>query len=476
MKGILTWDDFRQCGELVVNPAAPPRREVQDPLATIDSRLIDGPGIFIALRGESTDGHRYVREVFGRGADFAMVTREWYRSEGSPLPPDLKAYVVVDDTEKGLQELAAIYRDTFTVPVVGIGGSNGKTTTKEMTAAVLRTGFRVHVSRGNLNNHLGVPLTLLGMRRDTEIAVVEMGINHPGEMELLASIARPTDGLLTNIGHEHLEFLKDLDGVARAERVLYRWLDRSGGSIFVNADDPRLCDAASDPERHFLYGSGSPDGKICSAESVSVGEGGRVSFTLASGEHRERVSLQLTGRHNALNALAAAAVGLHFGLSPAQVREGLEGMLPEAGWKRLELSEAGGVTVINDTYNANPDSMRLALDTLVDMPSRGRRIAVVGDMLELGDSAEEEHRRIGRSLAGRPVDMLFTFGELAALACRESGGLCRGSFSDRDELLLALQAEVRRGDTVLFKGSRGMRLEQTAGALLLGLKEGTPTS
>ncbi|TCD48182.1 UDP-N-acetylmuramoyl-tripeptide--D-alanyl-D-alanine ligase [Chlorobium sp. N1] len=476
MKGVLTWDDFRQCGELVMDPAAPPRREVADPLAAIDSRAMDGPGIFIALRGESTDGHRYVGEVFRRGADFAMVSAEWHRTEGSPLPPPSKAYIVVDDTERGLQQLATIYRDTFAIPVVGIGGSNGKTTTKEMTAAVLRTGFRIHVSRGNLNNHLGVPLTLLGMRRDTEIAVVEMGINHPGEMELLVSIARPTDGLLTNIGHEHLEFLIDLDGVARAERVLYEWLDRSGGTIFVNADDPRLADASTDPGRHFPYGTGSAEGRICSAQSVTVGDGGRVSFTLACGEHREPVSLRLTGRHNALNAVAAAAVGLHFGLSPRQVREGLEGLLPEAGWKRLELAEEGGVAVINDTYNANPDSMRLAIDTLLDMPSRGRRIAVLGDMLELGATAEEEHRLIGRYLAARPVDMLFTFGELAALACRECKGACRGSFGARDELLRALRECVRPGDTVLFKGSRGMRLEQTAGDLLLGLKQGTPTS
>jgi UDP-N-acetylmuramoyl-tripeptide--D-alanyl-D-alanine ligase len=476
MKGVLTWEDFRQCGELVLNPEAPPRREVQDPVAAIDSRAIDGPGIFIALKGDSTDGHRFVRDVFRRGVDFAMVSREWYSLESDRLPPPGKAYIVVQDTEKGLQELASIYRDTFPIPVVGIGGSNGKTTTKEMTAAVLRTGFRVHVSRGNFNNHLGVPLTLLGMRRDTEIAVVEMGINHPGEMELLTAIARPTDGLLTNIGHEHLEFLIDLDGVSHAERKLFDWLDRCRGTIFVNADDPRLADAATDPERHFLYGTGSPEGRLCSAESVVVGHGGRVSFTLTAGAMREPVSLQFTGRHNVQNAVAAAAVGLHFGLSPAQVKAGLEGLLPESGWKRLELSEEGGVTIINDTYNANPDSMRLALDTLADMPCSGRRIAVIGDMLELGASAEEEHRSVGRYLAGLPVDMLFTFGALADLAGREFPERCRGHFNGGDALLHALLKEVRNGDAVLFKGSRGMRLEQTAGALLLSLKQGTQTS
>jgi len=254
MKGVLSLADFRRCGELVVNPGAPMPVEVADPAVSIDSRKVEEGGIFVALTGERMDGHRFVEDVFRRGALLAVVSREWFEASGSPLPPPRRGILVVRDTVLGLQQLATIYRESFGIPVVGVGGSNGKTTTKEMLGAVLSTAFRVHMSYANLNNHLGVPLTLLSMRQDTEIAVVEMGINHPGEMELLASIARPTHGLLTNIGHEHLEFLVDLDGVKRAERTLFSFLDESGGIIFVNNDDPRLCDAAVDPRRHILYG------------------------------------------------------------------------------------------------------------------------------------------------------------------------------------------------------------------------------
>ncbi len=255
-----------------------------------------------------------------------MVSREWYSASGSPLPPPGRGTLVVQDTVSGLQQLAAIYRESFSIPVVGVGGSNGKTTTKEMLGAVLSTAMRVHMSHANLNNHLGVPLTLLAMRRETEIAVVEMGINHPGEMELLTSIARPSHGLLTNIGHEHLEFLVNLDGVARAERALFSFLDETGGTIFVNNDDPRLRDAATDPQRHILYGMHCGDCCSCRGGALSVLPDGSLRFMLYSERGDEEIRLNFTGRHNVLNALAAAAVGIFFGIEPREVRRGLEGL------------------------------------------------------------------------------------------------------------------------------------------------------
>jgi len=466
MKGVLSLDDFRRCGDLVMNPGRPMPSEVADPAVSIDSRRVAEGGIFVALVGERTDGHRFVDDVFKRGALLVMVSQEWYAASASFLPPSGRGILVVRDTVAGLQQLAAIYRESFAIPVVGVGGSNGKTTTKEMLGAVLSTAMRVHMSHANLNNHLGVPLTLLAMRRETEIAVVEMGINHPGEMELLASIARPTHGLLTNIGHEHLEFLLDLDGVAKAERALFSFLDATGGTIFVNNDDPRLRDAATDPRRHILYGMNGDDCCLCRAGALSVLADGSLKFMLYSPRGDEAIRLNFTGRHNVLNALAAAAVGLFFGIEPREVRRGLEGMVPQEGWKRLEVVSAGGVTLLNDTYNANPDSMRLAIDALLDIPCRGRRIAVIGDMLELGDSGPGEHEVTGTYLAASSVDMIFSFGDLAESVCRLNPGRCRGHFTSREKLFDAVSGELEEGDVVLFKGSRGMKLEETVAAIL----------
>ncbi|MWV54490.1 UDP-N-acetylmuramoyl-tripeptide--D-alanyl-D-alanine ligase [Chlorobium phaeovibrioides] len=466
MKGVLSLHDFRRCGELVMNPGEPMPPEVADPVVSIDSRKVEEGGIFVALPGERTDGHRFVDDVFRRGARMVMVSREWYSASGSPLPPPGRGTLVVQDTVSGLQQLAAIYRESFSIPVVGVGGSNGKTTTKEMLGAVLSTAMRVHMSHANLNNHLGVPLTLLAMRRETEIAVVEMGINHPGEMELLTSIARPSHGLLTNIGHEHLEFLVNLDGVARAERALFSFLDETGGTIFVNNDDPRLRDAATDPQRHILYGMHCGDCCSCRGGALSVLPDGSLRFMLYSERGDEEIRLNFTGRHNVLNALAAATVGIFFGIEPREVRRGLEGLVPREGWKRLEVVSAGGVTLLNDTYNANPDSMRLAIDALLDMPCQGRRIAVIGDMLELGDAGPGEHEAMGKYLAGSSVDMIFSFGELAGSICFLNPGRCRGHFTSREKLFDALSRELEEGDTVLFKGSRGMKLEETVTAIL----------
>ena len=240
MKGVLTVNEFSTVGQVVLAEAAFPPLEMADPAVVIDSREVAGGELFVALKGEKTDGHCYIGSVFDKGADWAMVSREWYEAQGRVKPPRGKGFIVADDPVAGLQQLAMIYRSAFLIPVVAIGGSNGKTTTKEMAASVLETGFMVQMSRGNRNNHLGVPLTLLQIRRDTDIAVVEMGINHPEEMALLVGIGKPTHGLLTNIGHEHLEFLCDLDGVAEAELKLFEHIDRHGGTVFVNTDDARL--------------------------------------------------------------------------------------------------------------------------------------------------------------------------------------------------------------------------------------------
>jgi UDP-N-acetylmuramoyl-tripeptide--D-alanyl-D-alanine ligase len=465
MKGVLTVDHFRTLGEVVFGGDSPPL-SITAPVVVIDSREVSGGELFIALKGERTDGHAYINTVFAQGASWAMVSREWYDAADSPLPPPGKGFIVTVDPVAALQQLARLYRSTFSIPVVAIGGSNGKTTTKEMVASVLAVGFKVHMSQGNRNNHLGVPLTLLQLRPDTGIAVVEVGINHPGEMAELASIAMPTHGLLTNIGHEHLEFLIDLDGVAKAEIQLFDYLTESGGICFINEDDERLNAAGNRAGESVMYGSTESSGLLAWARDLSVESDGRISFLLCSASGSESVTLNFTGKHNVINAVAAAAVGLHFGLSLSQVRTGLELLVPAQGWKRLEVMDACGIRILNDTYNANSDSMRLAIDALCDLPCAGKRIAVLGDMLELGAAGDVEHETIGRYIQLKSVDLLFTLGEKAGAICREAGRCCRGHFTSREKLLDELLCVVNDGDVILFKGSRGMKLELTVEALI----------
>lgn len=466
LKGVLRFNDLCEIGEMVLPVNGSPASDIIEPTVVIDSREIAEGDIFIALKGEKSDGHRYIETVFEKGASWAMVSREWY-AENSVAPPPGRGFIVVPDPVVGLQRFAAMYRNTFTLPVVAIGGSNGKTTTKEMVASVLGRGFRVTMSQGNRNNHLGVPLTLLQLRRESGVAVVEVGINHPGEMSLLAEIARPTHALLTNIGHEHLEFLLDLDGVAAAETQLFDYIRAHGGRAFVNMDDERLKAAGALLPDTICYGiSDFSSGSLCRASSISVERDGRLAFLLSTAEGVEKIILNFTGKHNIVNAVAAASVGLYLGLSLRQIREGLEGLVPAPGWKRLEVIHTGGMIILNDTYNANSDSMRLAIDALCDMPCEGRRVAVLADMLELGVAGDVEHETIGFYLHQKEVDMLYTLGERSRLIGQESPTSYRGHFGNHEALLERLLADLQDGDAVLFKGSRGMRLERVVDALV----------
>ncbi len=441
-----------------------------DPHVSIDSRDIRNGSIFFALKGDRTDGHEYVSRAFESGAFCAVVSREWYSRHAGSVHREGWRYLVVHDTVSALQELASIYRGKFSFPVIGIGGSNGKTTTKEMTAAVLGTRYRVHMSKGNLNNHLGVPLTLFGLRDTHELAVVEMGINHPGEMELLTAIARPDFALLTNIGHEHLEFLRDLDGVEQAETELFRDTERRGGTVFLNTGDARLRAAASGLCNRVDYGS-EKDGNLIWPEQIVLDPAGRASFTLCTASGNVRLMLHFSGRHNVENAVAAAAVGCRFNIPLQDIAAGLGSLVPADGWKRLEYIDADGIRIFNDTYNANPDSVTMALKTVCEIPCSGRRVLVFADMLELGDAAAFEHRRMGELVARLPFDAVYTYGEHAALSCRAAGPKCRGHYTSHAHLLDALKTFLRHDDLLLLKGSRGMRLERIAEGLQADKKD-----
>lgn len=466
--GLLNIGDFLTIGDIVLSTVAEPPLMQENPEVFIDSREVTVGSVFVALKGERTDGHAHIAQAFERGAKFVMVSRAWYgQQHGTETePPSGCGFLVCDDPVAGLQWLAARYRDTFAIPIVAIGGSNGKTTTKEMVTALLSTVFRVVTNRGNQNNHIGVPLTLLRLRRDTGIAVVEMGINHPGEMLQLAGMVRPTHGLLTNIGHEHLEYLMDLDGVAAEETLLFRFLQEHGSIAFVNHADPFLRKAGELVERTVGYDDRGCEAQGFRIESAAMAPDGYLSFRLVGTEGEELVTMQFTGRHNVQNAIAAMSVARYFGVSFSRIRKGFMALVPQTGWKRLEVSEVAGVRLINDTYNANSDSMRMAVATLRDMPGAGRRIAVLAEMLELGTAAGEEHRRIGRYLRENPVAMLYTFGQNAALIGEAAGSeLPQRHFQHEPDLIEALTGVVQSGDIVLFKGSRGMKLERIADAL-----------
>lgn len=465
-------EDFEKAGVLVGFEENDPV-SFPEPSVEIDSRKIKRGDIFVALQGQHADGHAFVRSAFENGAACALVSREWYnRQPLSTRRQEFRGfrYLVAESPEAAMQQLAALYRRKFGIPVIGIGGSNGKTTTKQMTASVLGTRYSVHMSEGNLNNHLGVPLTLFGLREKHEIAVIEMGINHPGEMELLAALAAPTHGLLTNIGHEHIEFLRDLDGVAEAETALYRYLHERNGVIFLNSADRRLVAAAAtlgSTASTVKYGVRLEKENSIWAEDLRMNSAGQAMFSLCLPAGVAPVRLHYAGRHNVANAVAAAAIGWHFGLQPDEIRKGLEEQKPAQGWKRIEVQESGGVIIVNDTYNANPDSVCHALDFLCELPVSGKRIAVIGDMLELGETGDAEHEKVGRDIAAREqIDTLYTFGELARHCCKTAGAKCAGYFTEIEKLRQVLRASLDTGDALLLKASRGMRLERVADGLV----------
>lgn len=439
-----------------------------------DSRMTLANEIFFALRGEKFDGHDFIADVVPQKAACAVVDRKWFQKKGkaaAKLP-----LVVVEDTTRALGDLANIYRRKFSLPVVAIGGSNGKTTTKEMTAKVLGRRLKVVKTSGNHNNQIGVPLTIFTFNKNHEAAVVEIGTNHFGEIERLCEILQPDAGLITNVGAEHLEFFKDLDGVKQEELQLFASLVKSRGIAFVNTDDANISRAAKTPHRKFTYGFIPHDrlSRDLSGRLFGLDKKGCALFEMKWDGKTELVHLGVPGIHNAMNALAAAAVGLNFGINLLDVKRALESF--KAVDKRMQFVEVGGVRILNDTYNSNPESAVAAIQWLSSVRADGRKFAVLGDMLELGASAKREHRRLGAEIAREGVDYLFTFGNLSKeIASSADNRLRLGpivsrkmgihSFESKQELSERLLRLVSPGDVVLVKGSRGMKMEDVVDAL-----------
>jgi UDP-N-acetylmuramoyl-tripeptide--D-alanyl-D-alanine ligase len=432
---------------------------------TADSREVAPGGLFVALAGERVDGAEFAEEAFRKGAQAVIVSEEgaW------KIPPAILAghpVFVVRSPVEALGDLARAHRERLRhIPLVGITGSSGKTSTKEMLAALLSRNRSVLGNPGNRNNLIGLPLALLGLSAAHDVAVLEMGTNQPGEIARLSAIAAPDVGVVTNIAPAHLEGLRSLEGVAREKGDLYRSLPESGTAV-VNATDLRVmreagrCRAA---KIHYGVALNEVSGRV-----LAMDEGGmRIAVRTPSGEFSS--SLPFPGEHNLMNALAAVAAAYALGMRPEEMEEGFSSLPPLRGRFRPVPLRGGGL-LLDDSYNANPASVEAALRNLVAL-RRGRRcVVVLADMLELGEASETAHFRTGHLVASMAPDLLFTWGSEAASIARGAGagGMAPGRIvhaGDRDALLRALTGALREGDVVLIKGSRGMRLEEVVEAV-----------
>jgi UDP-N-acetylmuramoyl-tripeptide--D-alanyl-D-alanine ligase len=424
---------------------------------TIDSRKVAAGDLFVALAGTRTDGHAFLADAAAKGAAAVLV----HKAEAAKDLPSACGVIAVDDSLTGLQHLAAGYRGGFGLPVAAISGSCGKTTTKEMAAAILRQAGRAAlVTRGNLNNHIGLPLTLLCLRPAHQMAVVELGINHPGEMDLLCGICRPTVGLLTNAGATHLQGLKNADGVAHEKGRLFAALG-AGGTAVINRDDPRvLREGIRHKAGRTVTYSARPD--VPADVAVLPAEGGLV--TLKVGDRSDLLTLFSTAPHQRANAAAAAALCHALGVETENIVAGLAAFTAPA-MRGREVTAASGATVIDDSYNANPLAVRAAVAALMERPAGGKRIAVIADMLELGPDAPRLHRETGAAIAQLRPDRLICVGRMAADMAGGAKGLSDVRTAPDAEAAAAHLSDLGVGDVVLVKGSRGLAMERLVARL-----------
>jgi UDP-N-acetylmuramoyl-tripeptide--D-alanyl-D-alanine ligase len=428
---------------------------------SIDSRTIKNKELFIAIVGERFDGHDYVSAAFASGAMGAIVNKHWIdEKEDLPRSP----LIVVEDTLLALQELAKYYRSKFPIPLIAVTGSNGKTTTKEMIASILSTTFCVLKSEGNFNNHLGVPLTLLRLNSQHQMIVLEMGMNHFGEIARLCEIATPEIGVITTVAAAHLEFFHNIQEIAMAKSELIQSLPEDGVA-FLNADNEYVMGT-----RHLTKAAiqtfavrHAANHKV---KNYITKENGGFRVTLEDGFEFE---LNIIGKHNIHNALGAISVARLFNISAEKIAKQLANF--SSTTMRMQRIQSNGIEIINDAYNSNPDSASVALETLREIPTDHRKIVVLGDMLELGEDSERLHYEIGEKVADLEFDQLITVGKQAkniVHGAKDNGMSSQNTISceKNKEAIEYLKSEIKPGDMILIKGSRGMKMEEIVEKLM----------
>mgnify|MGYP004659911215 FL=1 len=438
-------DALRACGGTLSGTCAldAPLGEV-----VIDSRAVRPGDVFVAYKGEKTDGHNYISTALDKGAVCCLAERV---PEGEG-----RGIIVVDDVQSALEAIMRAYRENINIPVVGITGSVGKTTAKEMIWAVLSRHMNTLKTEGNLNNQIGVPMTLSRITPAHEAAVVEMGISGFGEMSVLAAMARPTVAVFTVIGHAHLEFLHDLDGVFKAKTEMIDFMPPDG-TVIINGDDAKLR-ALRCSQRIVSYGMGVD----CDVRAENVrfdGESG-AACDIVGFDRRIAVNIPAYGQHMVYAALEGAAVGFVMGLTDAEIASGIAAF--HTVGRRGVVTDTGYITLIDDCYNANPDSMRCAVDSLTALP--GRHVCVLSDMREMGQDSPAMHKELGEYALAHGVDFVAAYGPMSAYLTAAMGSRAR-HFETKAELIAALPGLIRRGDNVLVKASLGMHLEDAAEAL-----------
>lgn len=417
---------------------------------TTDSRKAEPGGLFAAIKGERVDGHDFIPGVLEKGALCVISEKQPVTEQGN--------YIIVEDTVRALGAIAGYYREQLGIPVVGITGSVGKTSTKEMIASVLSQKYRTLKTAGNFNNNLGLPLTIFRLTEEDEIAVLEMGISHFGEMHELAGIAKPDTCVITNIGQCHLEFLGDRDGVLRAKSEIFDFLPENG-HIILNGEDDKLATIQEVKGiRPIFFGFEKEDG-VWADHMQAQGLAG-ISCQIHTPQGSFEVKIPIPGLHMVLNALAGTAVGLQYGLTLTQIQAGIESLQPVAG--RFHIVQTDDYTIIDDCYNANPVSMKSSLSVLAD--ALGRKVAILGDMGELGAKEQELHREVGSYAASLDIDRFLTVGPLAKhiadgilAAHPEADVIC---YENLQELLHDLDHQLAKGDTILVKASHFMHFEK----------------
>ncbi len=418
------------------------------PKVVTDSRKIEEGCIFFALKGPRFNGNEYAVQAIEKGAHMAVIDEE---------PAHMgDRFFLVDDVLESLQSLARHHRRQFTIPLIAITGSNGKTTTKELLSAILSSHYPTHFTKGNFNNHIGVPLTLLEMPVDTEVAIIEMGANHVGEIKLLCEIAEPTHGLITNIGKAHLEGFGGLEGVKQGKSELYRFLEGNGGMVFINQDERYLEDLAlTNPYKVFYQESQDPDPSCPVLETKLISSRPYVVAGFKEMAEMIEVHSNLTGDYNFNNIMTGISLGRYFKVPEEKIKSAIEGYVPTNN--RSQLLKIDSNTFLMDAYNANPDSMQLALGNFAKA-KEPKKVVILGDMLELGEYSDTEHDNILKFADTLPIEQILTVGAEFGVVNYKSDRIKH--FKDVDALKEWFTEQSFSNTYFLLKGSRGIRLEK----------------